>query len=169
MHDSLSEARNRYFIAAEAQGGVCPCCDRWGKYNSYTLNSGMARSMIWLFQWHMKNGILIYCHLPTQADRTVLTSNSIGKLRHWGLVEREPSDDPAKPKSGSYRLTAHGIEFVYGRIDATRKIFIYNDRLVGRGEDQTNIRQALTDKFNYQELMGDYYSATVYGQGESHE
>ena len=45
--------------------------------------------------------------------------------------------------------------FVEGRIRIDRHVFLYNDRQVDLGEDpgDTDIREALGDKFNYDELM----------------
>ncbi len=154
---TLQAARADYFEAAEStEGGTCPCCDRHGKVNANYLRSGITRGAIWLYNWHCDESFSRFCHLPTQAPRYVLTSNNMGKLRHWGVVEREvvETDDGHKhEKSGRYRLTSYGRAFIQGTVRAPECIFTYNDEVWGKGDDLVTVRQALGKSFNYDEII----------------
>ncbi len=152
--DTLTAARARFFEEARGKGATCPCCDRWGKINPYHLNSGMARCLIWLYHWNRKNPRQ-YCHLPTQADRTVLTSNSTGKLAHWGFTEVDPN------KRGAHRITLAGVDFVRDRLKAPEVVWVYNNEVQGRAVKQVGIRDALGDKFDYDAMMGERMDAAA--------
>lgn len=153
----VSSARQAFFKAAEGKGGTCPCCDRWGRINPYHLNSGMARGLIWLYHWNRVNGWHSYCHLPSQANRMVLTANSMGKLRHWGLVIRDINNHTKKAKSGMYRISQAGRWFIDGKTKAPEKIWIYNDEPYSRAEKLITIQQALGEKFDFEKVMNDHY------------
>ena len=42
----LEQLRAAWRSTIEEDGGHCPCCDRWGKIYSRTLNKTMAKSLV---------------------------------------------------------------------------------------------------------------------------
>lgn len=148
----LELAREEFFEAAKGDGSVCRCCRRYGKYTALRMHSGMARALIWLYHRRPE-----FVHVPKTGNRVVLTSNSIGKFKHYGFVEAKINDrDPSKKSLGYYRITDAGIAFVEERIDAPARGWVYDDQLLWwEPGDRITIREALKKKFNYEELMAE--------------
>jgi hypothetical protein len=74
-------------------------------------------------------------------------SREEGKLHWWGLAE-------SHEVRGLHRLTPHGALFVRNGLYVPRWALVYNDRLLGLDDSEmVDIRQALGDKFDYDELM----------------
>lgn len=147
---SLQYHREHYTEKLKGKGGYCPCCDRWGKYNAYTLNSGLVRCLIWLRNWNVKHPGQ-YCHLPTQGDRMVLTCNGTGKLVKWGFVEMKPEH------RGHYRITENGRLFLENDGATHKKLWVYDNEVKARSEKMTTARQALGVKFDYDLMMQERY------------
>jgi len=91
------------------------------------------------------------------ADRKANMSNMFGLLSHWELVERMPGErDDGSVRTGWYRITPRGRQFVRGEIGINKYVYTYNsERLKRLNPDTTQIgiREALKEKFDYNELM----------------
>jgi hypothetical protein len=74
-------------------------------------------------------------------------------LRHWGLLEQEPNADPTKKDSGNVRITELGCQFVLGKVSVPKGLYQYNDAVERFTEETTTCREALGQKFNYDDLM----------------
>jgi hypothetical protein len=78
----------------------------------------------------------------------------MGKLVHWQLAELQPNkDDPKRKTSGLWRPTADGVAFVHERIRVPARVYLYDNEPIGFDSEQITIREALGDRFDYQELM----------------
>lgn len=141
------------------EGINCPCCNQYVKLYKRKLNSSMAYGLIVITQ--KRNGINTsdwfnmedyFKDLPVPAT----LRGDMPKLRHWGLLEKKPGHKEDGNKSvGLYRLTSAGKNFVDGLTTVSEKAKLYNQKFYGFDGDQINIKQALGNKFNYNELMGD--------------
>ncbi len=142
------------FRAELREGTVCPCCDRYGKIHRRKLNSGIARVLIGLYRLdRMAAGEWI--HVPTRIDYRSGGSD-YGILEFWGLIERRGDvKEDGNPSSGYYRITPAGIAFAKREVKVVRHLSFYNDAIVEDDEksEDVDIREALGDKFNYEELM----------------
>jgi hypothetical protein len=149
---TLGEART--LLAEQAVEGVeCPCCGQFAKVYRRKLNSGMARSLIWLVKEFLetKDGV----EVQKQAPRQVMANREMGKLVHFGLAVIKGHDGDSKKKtSGLWRPTDKGIDFVFDRVRVPRRVYLYDNKAVGSDDEMTSIREALGDKFDYGELMG---------------
>jgi len=145
---TLAEAATEFFDNYDRpQGATCPCCDRHGKLNVVTMTKSMIKNMAWLAR---NEGCDRFVHLPTEAPRSVLTSNNMGKLRHWGFTRRRTNDDePDKNHTGWHMVTSAGIAFLEGRIRANSAAFIYDDRVMQWREDQVTVSDVLKTPFNF--------------------
>ena len=125
---TLREARETYFATASLRKQtICPCCDRPGAYRFDYLNHRLTTGLIWL----CRVGRGGFVHLPSHADRKVLTGNCIGKGVWWGLTEAMPNeDDPAKVKSGYWRATERCWEWMRGERRLPHRALVYNDSLI---------------------------------------
>lgn len=149
----LSDARERFFEGAATREGIkCPCCDRFGKIWVRPLNASHARALIWMYQRNDQD----FHHVQREAGRGMLTSNSHGWMRHWGLVERMPNkDDPSKHQSGWYRITEVGRAFVEDRMTMNSHVITYDDNCWGWRDEQVSMSDILRRPFHYTELRDD--------------
>jgi hypothetical protein len=137
-----------------AGGAVCPCCLRFAKVYRYKITSGMARCLIWLVGQGPKYAdVGGWVHLPEKAPRHVLTSNSIGKLKYWGLVEAKFNEDSRKKESGIWRPTQDGLRFVRRQQTVHSHAVVYNDELLRFDGEGIEIKTALKNPFDYEKLM----------------
>lgn len=145
----LDELRSMWRTAIEADGGHCPCCDRWGKIYSRSLNETMARSLLWLVN-QGSNGDWI--DVPQHAPRWLVRSNQLPTLRWWGLVERLETDDKTKKHSGFWRVTGLGLLFVQNQLEVPKKVYTYNAEVESFGEELVTIEDCVGG-FDYSAVM----------------
>jgi hypothetical protein len=156
---TIGEAREWLRDAFE-EGAYCPCCTRLVKLYKRKLSSGMARTLVIVYRAFQSDSALCWLDVTEYLkQRKVIAANSnTALLRHWGLLEQAPADRFADTKStGLYRITGLGIQFARGEVDVVRHIYMYNDQVLKRKDpdlSRTTIREALGEKFNYDELMG---------------
>lgn len=123
-------------------GEKCPCCGQFSKVYKRKINSGMARALISMY----KQSTLEWFHLP--SVRT-WTSRDEAALAYFGLIEQAGVGFA----QGTWRVTELGQLFVLGRIRVHKYARVYDGRLLGLQGDLVDIKDALGDKFDYEELM----------------
>lgn len=142
----LGDAR-RWLRQRVDEGAQCPCCTQLAKVYRRKINAGMARSLIAIYQVGGRDWV----HLPTQIGAR---SREEGKLAYWGLLEEDTNPRPDGGRGGYWRVTARGERFLKGEIEVPKYVRIFDGRLLGfTGTDWVSIRDAIGDKFNYDELM----------------
>lgn len=129
-----------------AEGTNCPACGQLAKVYKRKINSGMARSLIAMY----RAGNTDFIHLPTTIGSR---SREEGKLRYWGLVEEQLTARPDGGRAGYWRVTDTGEQFVLGRAFIPKYAEIYDGRCLALSGALVSIQDALTDKFDYGELM----------------
>lgn len=155
---TLGEARE-WLRGAFEDGAYCPCCTRLVKLYKRKLSSGMARTLIIVYRAFQNDPDLVWLDVTDYLkQRKVIAANSnTALLRHWGLLEQAPETrEDGSNRNGLYRITGLGIQFVRGEVDVVKHIYMYNDQVLKRKNadlSRTTIREALGDKFNYDELM----------------
>lgn len=138
---SVSQARaalNDALVTGEAS--VCPCCDQFVKLYRRKLNAGMAVSLVKLF----RSVGTSYAHVPSTVGRE---SADQALLRYWGLLEEDGS------RTGYWRVTALGEQFVLGKVTVRSHVLLYNGRFLGLDGEQVTIQECLGEKFSYLELI----------------
>lgn len=133
------------------EGTVCPCCDKFCKRYKRKFNSAMAWGLIWLVKH--SGATREWVHLPSSAPRFVISTNQMGTAAKWGLLESMEEDSENKKCSGYWRPTKLGEDFVYRRVSIPRFIYLYNNEPQDFSKERTTIREALGDRFDYEELM----------------
>lgn len=144
LEDAKAWLRKRF-----EKGATCPCCGQYVKLYKRKLNTGQAAALCIMYRWHSRYGwenafdskLLLFKGKRFDAD--------FAKLRFWKIIARCEEER-------RYVMTERGREFVEGRIQVPKYIYAYNDGLVARDKpDQTltTIRDALGDKFDYDELL----------------
>jgi hypothetical protein len=153
---TLKAARD--ILRTQVMGGGaprCPCCGQTAKVYKRALPSATARVMIALYRAGATNGTYVF--LPDLLDGMKGTPHQggYGTLAHfWGLMEVQPGEraDGSK-RVGWWRLTPQGVAFVEGRARAPKFARLYAQRCLGFTGEPITIRDALGNKFDYNELM----------------
>lgn len=143
---TLREAQDELRGMLDA-GEKCPCCTQLAKVYKRKLNSGMAVSLIRMY----RAAGIAWQHIPTTIGAR---SREEGKLRYWGLVEEETTvrrDDGGR--AGFWRVTSLGSDFALGLASVPSHARIYDGRCLGLVGDPIGIRDALGERFDYEELM----------------
>lgn len=139
------------------EGARCPCCHQWAQVYYRTINSGMAIGAIKLYRW-MQDHPGEYAHLPTVIGRR---SSEETKLAYWSLIEEQPASRPDGGRTGCWRLTNSGIDWVCGRTSMPWYAKVYDDRVLGFSQEsrsgqyrgRKSVKDALGSKFDYDGLM----------------
>jgi hypothetical protein len=150
----------KIFVQTNLRDGVnCPCCGQLAKLYRRPINATMALGLVLIYQHFKKNPSHTWLHVAAylvkvKRDSTI-AGGDVVKLRHWGLLERAKGERAdGSDRIGRYRITEIGKQFVEGRIAVPKYVYLFNQRLFRLSEEMTTIREALDDKFNYNELMG---------------
>ena len=149
---TLAEARLWLGQRIRKKGADCPCCDRYAKAYNRKLNAGMAVSLIRLYRLGPPGD---WVHLTKRLleERKNAVAQEYSKLRFWSLAESYEGADKTKRSSGYWRITDTGVQFVLGQVRVPRKVVVYGNQLVSWSSEATTIKEALGDKFDYDELM----------------
>jgi hypothetical protein len=173
MNEATAVMRGAWKHTIEGNGDRCPVCDRWGKINATTMSGVMVRSMVWLYHEHVETG-QEWVNVPARAPRLVTRSYSISKLKHWGFVvpkeeeqltkaERDAGQTRRVRKSGLWKLTESGRNFILNNTSAPKHAFIYNDAVVGFDDKLVTARESMKESFDYDMMMQTRYD---YGYDE---
>lgn len=159
--NTIAEAKE--FLRNNWKKGVpCPCCTQFVKLYKRKLNSGMAWTLVKIYI-ETKSTIsdthpLSAQHLSWIPVKEFLRVNKYHNghdwtlLQHWGLLEERKTDE-GLPSSGRWRITESGKAFVDMKLMVPKHISFFNSKEWERSDELINIKQALGDKFNYDELM----------------
>lgn len=127
-------------------GASCPLCTQHAKVYRRKINSGMARALIVQYRQVGRE----YAHTSSLCRFT----HEAGQLSWWGLLEQETDRRPDGGRSGYWRVTDKGEQFVRSLIPVEKYARIYDGRLLRLdGGEMVWITDSLGTKFNYQELM----------------
>lgn len=124
----LSMLRRTVLNALERGDRItCPCCDKSVAYDRKTLNSGLCKSLKFLYD-HVG-----WACPSRELSHTLASAASL--LRHWGLAESKVPVSKSRGKdSGLWKITHLGRQFVDGVITLPRSIRTYNGKLLGPPE-----------------------------------
>ena len=130
------------------KGGICPVCTQLAKVYRRQINAGMACSLITMY----RNFGLEFGYIPELPAK----SREEGKLVHWGLVVEAQEPRPDGGRAGWWRVTEKGEDFILHGLKVPKHTLIYDGRCLGYDDpdELIDIRDALTKKFNLEELMG---------------
>ena len=155
---TLKEARE-YVKEGSKIGVHCPCCQQFAKIYKRKLNSGMARVLIHLYIEYFKTAKEWVQVKEFLRQKKYRNNHDWTLLRFWGLLEPKEKEetDPEEMKcNGLWRVTVKGKQFVTDtRVRVSKRIIIYNNFFKGFDIEVINIKNALGNKFDYDELMND--------------
>lgn len=126
------------------------------------ISSSMVKAMFYLYRWHQQNGFDKWCKLSDYISQfkepVVVCSGDNPKLRHWGLIEMKSETDgdvrdDGSDRTGYYKLTQFGNDFLHGKIVVHEFLFICNKEVIGKSETNTNVKQCIKNKFDFREIL----------------
>lgn len=149
---ALDALRAEWRTTIEGRGGVCPCCDRWGKVDVRKLNGAMVAALDWMARAETDDEGWV--NVPETAPSYVLRSKQYSTLKHWGLIERRtPNENERTKHSGLWRVTRLGDDFIAGRTTVQQLAAVYDDRCLGLSGESVSFRECLPEDFDYGEQM----------------
>jgi hypothetical protein len=144
---TLGEARAELRTLVD-EGATCPCCTQFAKVYKRKIHSMMAYELI--VCWRTAGAE--WFHLPTIAP---VRGGDFGKLRYWGLVVEEIERRPDGGRSGWWHITPAGADWILHGALVQKYARIYDGRCLSFEGEPVSIRDALGDKFRYDELMAE--------------
>lgn len=146
---TLQEARDKLRELVE-HGHRCPCCTQFAKVYKRKVNSTMARGLIDIY----RNAGIEWCHVRSLRSSSHAGDNrEESKLRYWGLLEEETDRRGDGGRSGWWRVTPEGEEWVLNRSSVLKYALLYDGRCLGHRGELVTIKDALGEKFRYDDLM----------------
>lgn len=154
---TVAAVRRELLTLADAgHPGICPCCDHRVQFYRRKFHRTMALDVIWLEYQRRRHGdeFVRVKHRKLFGREYAADTSDLGKLKHWGLAEPMPNEDPTKKTSGYWRITKRGTQLMRGEIKVRQYAVIYLDRLYRYEGPEVSISSALGKRFDYSELMG---------------
>ena len=156
MSPVITEAQERLEEAAIGKGTNCPCCGQFVKVYRRNFHTAMAMGLIHLYQAHCLHGFEDFIHTPSMLNGkgAVARGGDFAKLEYWGLIEPQKHERrDGSTRTGMWRITQLGRDFVEDKMRVPKHIFLYNSQLVGVEHETISIREALGQEFDYGALM----------------
>lgn len=157
MNPSLAEA-SKWVSDNSPDGVICPCCEQVAKIYRRKLNRAMAYALICVYRLRDEVDDGGWLDIPKLLSKhglmAVMRSREYQKLCYWSLLESKDEKRGDGGKVGKYRLTDTGVLFVSNKLALPRHVLLYNGAVIETdASHKITIREALGDKFNYEELM----------------
>lgn len=153
-NDNTIQQAKDYLHNNWKKGVKCPCCGQFVRLYEQKITSGMAYCLLDLFKKSLESEPV---HI-TNIGNASASGGAFAQLAHWGLIASKKNTDTAKRTSGYWYITEKGKRFVRNEISVPAYMFRFDGRCLGFSERSISIKDALTSKFNYSELMGDLNS-----------
>lgn len=150
---TVGEAKAYLTTEAQAGGVACPCCTQLVKVYRRALNAGMAYALVAMYKAHG-----LGWQQKTETLRGVgAAARDESLLRYWGLLQEDLRLREDGGRAGWWRVTEAGREFVLGRTRVPKHAVVFDARLIRLDDTdgQITIREALSKKFSWAELMAE--------------
>lgn len=151
--ETIKEAKAH--LRANFEKGVeCPCCAQRVQQYKRKLNSGMALFLIGLWKLHNRQGLHRFHSSKDILSTMGLTATSLdySVLKHFDLIEPRLAEQ-GKKDSGYWKMTLKGGAFTTLKIASPKHVFLYNNKRQGFSDETITIKEALGEKFDFDELM----------------
>lgn len=143
LEKAKQELRDNWY-----EGLDCPCCGQFVKRYKRKLTSSMAVGLISLY--NQSSGWGEEIHISKIRG---VNGGEFAQLKRWGLISDTFNEDKTKRTSGLWTITEKGKLFVNNRIEVPKYCETYNGKTLSFSEETTTIKQALSNRFNYEEMM----------------
>ena len=130
------------------EGIDCPCCGQFVKLYKRKLNSGMAATLIRIVKFNGSSEVHVKDFLRKHQFHN---GHDWTRLKDWGLLQ-EIIEDNVK-SSGKWKVTANGLKFAANQLEVKSHILVYDNRFLGHEGENIRIKDALGEKFDFNDLM----------------
>lgn len=130
------------------EGTTCPACTQHAQVYRWSLYSTAVRMLARL--WHV-GGTSEF--VESKAVKAAGDGGHCSQLRHWGLVEQESERRPDGGKSGWWRVTKVGADFLQGRVTIPKYVYVYDGTCLRSDGPPVTVRECLGKKFDYDLMM----------------
>lgn len=140
----LQRMKDEWEETIKGDGGCCPVCGKFGKVYRIKLSQALALSLKWMADNAGEDG---WVDVQTKGPRWMLRAKTYPLLVHWGMLESR------QPRSGVWRVTPQGRDFIAGTEVAPKAVYIYDNALMALDAESTTFRGCFGVKFDFDELM----------------
>ena len=147
LHDVKKYLNENY-----KDGCYCPACNQRVQLYKRKLASTMAFCLI-KFVLHTQKKGNQYTKFATILDNQNITPTQRAdwqKLLYFRLIQNDPAN------SGFYKVTQQGFDFVRGNILMPKYANVFNAKVYGYSMQQITIKQALSTKFDIDDLLNGF-------------
>jgi len=149
LQEAKSHLRNNW-----NEGTECPCCGQFVKLYERKLNVGITLFLIGLYKLDPQGTSFHHAKEVLKQIDAFTTSRDYSILEYFKLIRSMPNTDNEKRTSGYWQLTQLDKDFVLDNAEVPSHVRIFNNKSYGATGAMITIREALHNKFNYDELMG---------------
>jgi len=133
--------------------GDCPCCGRWAQIYRRTIHAAAAIQLMRLYMLGGYDGLFVHASRLIPAGQS--GSGDLSKAKYWDLIREKPHDKGAKKSSGYWSLTTKGVGFVTKTLMVPQYAYVFDDRVLALSPELMDIKSALGQKFDYEEIMNE--------------
>lgn len=145
----LAKMRSNWSKSIEGDGSHCPCCGKWGKVYKTKLSQHLALCLRWIAISADEEG---WVDVQNTAPRWMLKSKTYNLLEHWGLI------DSKSHRSGIWRATLRGWDFINGLSTVPAAVHIYDNKVWGFDSEETSFHGCFGKHFDFDEMMSEQFS-----------
>jgi hypothetical protein len=131
-------------------GALCPTCQQHAQVYRWSLYGTAVQALI-LF--HRLGGTQRYIHSNDIKSLGYRGQGDAARLRLWGLVEREQDRRDDGGRSGYWRVTMAGADFIHDQSRVRKYAWVYAGRVLQMEGPYIGIKEALGTRFNYDLMM----------------
>ena len=145
----LAKMRNNWNKSIESDGSFCPCCGKWGKVYKRKLDQHLALCLKWISRQGDEDG---WVDVQNKGPRWMLKSKTYPLLEHWQMIESQSK------RSGVWRVTLRGQDFLAGHTSVPAAVHIYDNRVWGFEAEEVSFRGCFGRQFDFDEMMSEQFN-----------
>ena len=158
-------AAHQTLIGKLDKGVICPVCTQFAKRYARPIRAGMVLGLGVLYAYD-NNHPAEWCHVEKEFKRVrpEVRGGDWCKLRFWGMIEPAPkheddaldmeTSDSENPRSGLWRITPRGRDFIDGSIRVQERALVFNNKCYGFSGQMMNVLQIMqAGGFQYGDIM----------------
>ena len=122
------------------------------KMYKFPFIKSMLTALAHFYRHYKQNGNEFF-HFENylRENKATKCRGAFNYLRYWGFIERPKPEDKTKIR-GHYRITAEGIKFVKGEIDAPESLLLYDDKVHSFAEKRVFAKEIIMN-FDYETMV----------------
>lgn len=153
---TIEEAKE-YLKQHIKQGVACPVCTQYVKQYTRPLNSSMAYVLVLVYNYFKMKPHDDWLHVENylnELNTPAPVRGDFPKLKYWNLIEDKKSiREDGSNRNGYYKITEDGKLFVESVTKIYSHAIIFNGKCYGFQGKHIDIREALNNKFSYEEII----------------